>query len=262
MGSAASSIPAEELSKPLDASDVSTPRGETALAEVRRLRLLLLAEASSEGDEWKLVEELTCYCGAVKVTANGAPAIECFCHCVRLLHTTLAPLAACAAHDPHPDPRSPSLFASSQSSSPPEVLGPTHGAFSLPHSLCSLARHLRSTHTRRGRCTLLPTIHSQSDCRRWGGGACQAMRLYPAANVKVEGELVMKCADQPEAAKAWRKGCAKCGGVVYDDKSAAGMAMIPAGLSAKKFDPAFHLFCKDYMLAYDAHTSLLSFYLK
>ena len=113
MGSAASSIPAEELSKPLDASDVSTPRGETALAEVRRLRLLLLAEASSEGDEWKLVEELTCYCGAVKVTANGAPAIECFCHCVRLLHTTLAPLAACAAHDPHPDPRSPSLFASS-----------------------------------------------------------------------------------------------------------------------------------------------------
>ena len=45
---AGASIAAEELSKPLDASDVQTPRGESALAEVRRLRLLL-AEAKEGG---------------------------------------------------------------------------------------------------------------------------------------------------------------------------------------------------------------------
>ena len=49
---AGASIAAEELSKPLDASDVQTPRGESALAEVRRLRLLL-AEAKEGGGESK-----------------------------------------------------------------------------------------------------------------------------------------------------------------------------------------------------------------
>jgi hypothetical protein len=44
MGSGASSTLHNELEKPLDASDVQTPRGVSALNEVQRLRTLLLAQ--------------------------------------------------------------------------------------------------------------------------------------------------------------------------------------------------------------------------
>ena len=47
---AGASVPADELSKPLDASDVATPRGETAVAEVVRLRALLKATAAADED--------------------------------------------------------------------------------------------------------------------------------------------------------------------------------------------------------------------
>ena len=50
---AGASIPSDELSKPLDASDVATPRGETAVAEVVRLRALLKATAAPAAVEWK-----------------------------------------------------------------------------------------------------------------------------------------------------------------------------------------------------------------
>lgn len=46
---AGASVPSDELEKPLDASDVATPRGESALAEVRRLRQLLAAQAQVQG---------------------------------------------------------------------------------------------------------------------------------------------------------------------------------------------------------------------
>jgi hypothetical protein len=47
---AGASVPSDELKKPLDASDVATPRGESALAEVRRLRQLLAASISVDGE--------------------------------------------------------------------------------------------------------------------------------------------------------------------------------------------------------------------
>ena len=45
---AGASVPSDELKKPLDASDVATPRGESALAEVRRLRQLLAVSVDGE----------------------------------------------------------------------------------------------------------------------------------------------------------------------------------------------------------------------
>ena len=53
MGAGASVVAEEERSRPLDASDVATPRGESALAEVRRLRQLLAAQnaGESKGDD-------------------------------------------------------------------------------------------------------------------------------------------------------------------------------------------------------------------
>ena len=72
---------------------------------------------------------------------------------------------------------------------------------------------------------------------RWGGGAAQAAKLYPAAQVKVEGPLIMRDAQKLPAANSWRKSCAHCGGVVIDDKSHIGMTMVPAGLSQKPFTP-------------------------
>ena len=44
MGSGASTTLQNELEKPLDASDVQTPRGVSAVNEVQRLRTLLLAQ--------------------------------------------------------------------------------------------------------------------------------------------------------------------------------------------------------------------------
>lgn len=46
MGAGASQTLAKELENPLDASDVNTPRGKSALDEVRRLRTLLLIQES------------------------------------------------------------------------------------------------------------------------------------------------------------------------------------------------------------------------
>ena len=60
MGAGASLQAEEELKKPLDASDVATPRGESAKAEVQRLRALLAANASA----------------APPATAQGAPPAE------------------------------------------------------------------------------------------------------------------------------------------------------------------------------------------
>ena len=47
MGAGASVSIQDELKKPLDASDVATPRGETAKAEVVRLRALLAEKAKN-----------------------------------------------------------------------------------------------------------------------------------------------------------------------------------------------------------------------
>ena len=44
MGSGVSTTMKKELAKPLDAVDVDTPRGKSAIAEVKRLRILLLAQ--------------------------------------------------------------------------------------------------------------------------------------------------------------------------------------------------------------------------
>ena len=44
MGGGASTTLKKELDRPLDASDVKTPRGQSALLEVQRLRTLLLAQ--------------------------------------------------------------------------------------------------------------------------------------------------------------------------------------------------------------------------
>ena len=80
------------------------------------------------------------------------------------------------------------------------------------------------------------------DCRRWGGSIAQAAKLYPIDNVNIEGELITKDPDgKLEASNSWRKSCANCGGVVYDDKSHVGLAMIPAGLSQKAFEPSMHI---------------------
>ena len=48
MGSGASLTLQNELDKPLDASDVHTPRGMSAVAEVARLRTLLLAQQAEQ----------------------------------------------------------------------------------------------------------------------------------------------------------------------------------------------------------------------
>ncbi|CAM9827097.1 unnamed protein product, partial [Chrysoparadoxa australica] len=53
MGAAASAVDlAAEYAKPLDGSDVATPRGQSALAEVKRLRGLM-AEAKAKGNTLK-----------------------------------------------------------------------------------------------------------------------------------------------------------------------------------------------------------------
>ena len=68
-------------------------------------------------------------------------------------------------------------------------------------------------------------------CRQWGGGPAQASKLYPIDKISVTGKLVMKDKNGklPDS-QSFRKSCANCGGVVFDDKTHAGMAMIPAGL--------------------------------
>ena len=45
---AGASIVEEELKKPVDASDVATPRGESAKAEVIRLRQLIAAQSANK----------------------------------------------------------------------------------------------------------------------------------------------------------------------------------------------------------------------
>ena len=67
--------------------------------------------------------------------------------------------------------------------------------------------------------------------------------MYPADNVKVNGALLSKdSAYIGKPSNSWRHSCAKCGGVVYDNKAHMGMAMVPAGLSNKPFCPTIHLF--------------------
>ena len=57
---------ADELAKPLDGSDVATPRGDSAKAEVVRLRQLLLAR--------KTAEEGAGGAGGADAAASAAPA--------------------------------------------------------------------------------------------------------------------------------------------------------------------------------------------
>jgi len=76
------------------------------------------------------------------------------------------------------------------------------------------------------------------DCRRWGGGVFQAAKLYPADKVQVKGELLSKLSKtgfDASLGNSWRHSCAKCGGVVVDDKSSkVGMKMLPAGLFSER----------------------------
>ena len=114
-------------------------------------------------------EEVTCYCGAVKVTLTGEPTMQCLCHC--------------------------------------------------------------------------------SDCRRWNGSVAFAAKMFPSANVKVEGELIG--IPFVEGCKAQRRSCAKCGGCVLNDLTHSMKSInICAGLSAKPFAPTMHLFYKEKMMAF------------
>jgi len=83
------------------------------------------------------------------------------------------------------------------------------------------------------------------DCRRWGGGVFQAAKLYPADKVQVKGELLSKLSKtgfDASLGNSWRHSCAKCGGVVVDDKSSkVGMKMLPAGLFSERFEPDIHI---------------------
>lgn len=82
-----------------------------------------------------------------------------------------------------------------------------------------------------------------ADCRRWGGAAFSAAKLYPADKVTVNGTFVSKDKAYQEGMKSWRQCCARCGGVVYDDKSRTPfkMIMIPAGLFNTPFTPQMHI---------------------
>lgn len=80
------------------------------------------------------------------------------------------------------------------------------------------------------------------DCRRWSGSLAVAAKMFPADNVKIEGDLVCKDEAWKEGLKGMRKSCKKCGGAVANDLSnSMKMVMVPAGLFNSPFKPTMHV---------------------
>lgn len=83
------------------------------------------------------------------------------------------------------------------------------------------------------------------DCRRWGGGAFQAAKLFPADKVKLaDGAKTIGTNSKTQD----RKSCAHCGGALFSDMPGFKMVMVPAGMFVSEkgtkqpaFTPTFHI---------------------